>query len=82
MLELDDTEDRIRALIGNFENLNRAHDAVVRARSQIDALDPFLMRPPFKFDAPRFGTVHSRKLTVSDRATNIFSALNRSLNVL
>jgi hypothetical protein len=42
MLEPDDTDDRIRALIGNFENLNRAHDAVVRARSQIDALDPLV----------------------------------------
>jgi hypothetical protein len=37
---------------------------------------------PSKFDAPRFGTVHSKKLTVSDRAKNIFSAGNRSLNVL
>lgn len=42
MLEPDDTDDRIRALIGNFENLSRAHDAVVRARSQIDILDPLV----------------------------------------
>lgn len=42
MLEPDDTDDRIRALIGNFENLNHAHDAVVRARSQIEALDPLV----------------------------------------
>jgi uncharacterized protein YPO0396 len=42
MLERDDTEDRIRALIGNFENLNRAHDAVIRARDQIAMLDPLV----------------------------------------
>jgi uncharacterized protein YPO0396 len=42
MLEPDDTDERIRALIGNFENLNRAHDAVVRARSQIEILDPLV----------------------------------------
>jgi uncharacterized protein YPO0396 len=42
MLEPDETDNRIRALIGNFENLNRAHDAVVRARSQIEALDPLV----------------------------------------
>ena len=42
MLERDDTEDRIRALISNFENLNRAHDAVLRARDQIAMLDPLV----------------------------------------
>jgi uncharacterized protein YPO0396 len=40
MLEPDDTDDRIRALIANFENLNHAHDAVVRARDQIEHLAP------------------------------------------
>jgi len=40
MLEPDDTDDRIRALIANFENLNHAHDAVVRARDQIERLAP------------------------------------------
>lgn len=42
MLEQDDTTERIDALIENFENLSRAHDAVVRARSQIEALDPLV----------------------------------------
>lgn len=42
MLEADDTDERIRALIGNFENLKRAHDAVLRARSQIEALEPMI----------------------------------------
>jgi uncharacterized protein YPO0396 len=40
MLEDDDTNERIRALIDNFENLNRAHEAVVRARERIEALIP------------------------------------------
>jgi len=35
MLEPDDTGERIRALIGNFDNLNRAHEAVTRARAQL-----------------------------------------------
>ncbi len=42
MLEPDDTGERIRALIGNFENLNQAHDAVVRARDQIARLAPLV----------------------------------------
>jgi uncharacterized protein YPO0396 len=42
MLEPDDTEVRVSSLIGNFENLNHAHDAVVRARGQIEALDPLV----------------------------------------
>jgi uncharacterized protein YPO0396 len=42
MLEPDDTDDRIKALIGNFENLSRAHDAVVRACNQIDMLAPLI----------------------------------------
>ncbi|MEO6597467.1 MAG: SbcC/MukB-like Walker B domain-containing protein [Planctomycetota bacterium] len=42
MLEPDDTGDRIRALIGNFENLNQAHEAVVRARDQIGRLAPLV----------------------------------------
>ena len=40
MLEPDDTEERIRALIANFENLSHAHDAVLRARDQIERLAP------------------------------------------
>lgn len=42
MLEPDDTGERIRALIGNFENLNQAHEAVVRARDQIGRLAPLV----------------------------------------
>ena len=42
MLEPDDTGERIRALIGNFENLNQAHEAVIRARDQIGRLAPLV----------------------------------------
>lgn len=42
MLEPDDTDERIGALLGNFENLNRAHDAVLRARDQIVILEPLV----------------------------------------
>lgn len=42
MLETDDTGERIGALLGNFENLNHAHDAVVRARNQIERLAPLI----------------------------------------
>lgn len=42
MLEPDDIAERVRGLIGNFENLNHAHDAVVRARDQIERLTPLV----------------------------------------
>jgi len=42
MLEPDDTGERIRALLSNFENLNHAHDAVVRARDQVERLTPLV----------------------------------------
>lgn len=42
MLEPDDTGERIRALIGNFDNLNRAHEAVIRARAQLERLTPLI----------------------------------------
>ncbi len=42
MLEPFDAAARVRALIGHFEDLNAAHDAVVRARLQLERLDPVL----------------------------------------
>ena len=36
MLEPDDTDDRIRALIGNFENLNRAGRVLTGRRADLD----------------------------------------------
>lgn len=60
MLEPDDTEDRIRALIGNFENLSRAHDAVLRARSQIEALNPLVIDGD-KLEALEAGAASKRR---------------------
>ncbi len=40
MLEPSDAGDRVRAIIGHFEDLTKAHDAVKRAREQLALLDP------------------------------------------
>ena len=42
MLEAAPVEDKIEALIGHFDDLNRAHDAVVNARRQIEVLEPLV----------------------------------------
>ncbi len=40
MLEPSDSTDRIRDIIAHFEDLTKAHDAVKRAREQLEALEP------------------------------------------
>ena len=42
MLEPFPVEDRIRQLIAHFDDLDRAHRAVQKARAQIEALDPLV----------------------------------------
>ncbi len=42
MLEPFDVQPRIDALISHFENLNRAHEAVLKAKRQIDMLTPIV----------------------------------------
>lgn len=42
MLEAAPVDDKVDALIGHFDDLNRAHDAVVNARAQIEALEPLV----------------------------------------
>jgi uncharacterized protein YPO0396 len=42
MLEASDVEPHIGALIGHFDNLNRAHDAVLKAKKQIELLLPLV----------------------------------------
>jgi len=42
MLEAFDVEARIDALIGHFEDLNRAHEAVLKARDQVERLTPLV----------------------------------------
>lgn len=40
MLEPFDVKSRINELTGHFENLNRAHEAVLKAKRQIEMLEP------------------------------------------
>ncbi|MCD2450405.1 ATP-dependent exonuclease SbcCD, C subunit-like protein [Methylicorpusculum oleiharenae] len=40
MLEPSDTTSRISALIAHFDDLNRAHEAVLRAKRQVELLTP------------------------------------------
>ncbi len=42
MLEAAPVDDKVDALIAHFDDLNRAHDAVVSARAQIEALEPLV----------------------------------------
>ena len=42
MLEAFPVAERIRALIDHFDDLNRAHEAVLKARRQIEALTPLV----------------------------------------
>lgn len=42
MLEPFDVLPRITALIGHFEDLNRAHEAVLKAKRQVEALEPLV----------------------------------------
>ncbi len=42
MLEAAPMDERVDALINHFDDLNRAHDAVVDARAQIEALEPLV----------------------------------------
>ena len=40
MLEPSDASDRVHAIIAHFDDLTKAHDAVKRAREQLEALQP------------------------------------------
>lgn len=42
MLEPSDATERVREIIAHFEDLTKAHDAVKRAREQLEALDPIV----------------------------------------
>ena len=42
MLEAFDVAPRIRALIAHFDDLNRAHEAVLKAKRQVELLTPLL----------------------------------------
>jgi uncharacterized protein YPO0396 len=40
MLEPSDSTERVQQIIAHFENLTKSHDAVKRAREQLEALEP------------------------------------------
>ena len=42
MLEPVDATERVKGIVGHFEDLRKAHDAVRRARDQLAALDPLV----------------------------------------
>ena len=42
MLEPFDVAPRIQALISHFDDLNRAHEAVVKAKRQVEILTPLV----------------------------------------
>ncbi|WP_102141917.1 ATP-binding protein [Mycobacterium hubeiense] len=50
MLEPSDATERVRDIIGHFEDLTKAHDAVKRAREQLEALQP-IVDTAAKYDA-------------------------------
>lgn len=50
MLEPSDATDRVRDIIAHFDDLTKAHDAVKRAREQLDALEP-IAETAAKYDA-------------------------------
>ncbi len=50
MLEPSDSTERVRDIIAHFEDLTKAHDAVKRAREQLEALDPVVVTAA-KYDA-------------------------------
>lgn len=50
MLEPSDASGRVREIIGHFEDLTKAHDAVKRAREQLEALEPIVVTAE-KYDA-------------------------------
>ena len=50
MLEPSDASERVREIIGHFEDLTKAHDSVKRAREQLEALRP-IVETAAKYDA-------------------------------
>ena len=76
MLEPFDTRNRIDALVAHFNDLTRAHDAVVRARSQLALLAPLMA----DLDAHEELTLEFVRLDEQHAAIPFFFAdLNRKL---
>ena len=74
MLEPSDSTDRVRDIIAHFEDLTKAHDAVKRAREQLEALEP-VVQTAAKYDA----ALAERDIRERDRsAVRLFIAELRS----
>ena len=74
MLEPSDSTDRVRDIIGHFDDLTKAHDAVKRAREQLEALDPIVATAQ-KYDA---ALAERDALDLQRAAVRLFIAEHRS----
>ena len=63
MLEPSDSGDRIRDIISHFDDLTKAHDAVKRAREQLEALAPVVAT------VQKYDTNLAEQATAEGRAT-------------
>ncbi len=70
MLEKPDTDGQIRSLREQFENLSKAHDAILKAQQQIDLLQP-MMQHNLEFLALQEKMVQAEK---SAEATKFYFA--------
>lgn len=74
MLEPSDSTERVREIVSHFDDLTKAHDAVKRAREQLEALDP-VATTAAKYDA----ALAERDATERERAAvRVFIAELRS----
>jgi len=74
MLEPSDSTERVREIVSHFEDLTKAHDAVKRAREQLEALEP-VTTTAAKYDA----ALAEREATERERAAvRLFIAELRS----
>lgn len=74
MLEPSDATERVRDIIAHFEDLTKAHDAVRRAREQLEAFEP-IVATAAKYDA----ALGERDAMESERsAVRVFIAELRS----
>lgn len=74
MLEPSDATDRIRDIIAHFDDLTKAHDAVKRAREQLEALEP-IVTIAAKYDA---ALAERQDLDVQRSAVRLYTAERRS----
>src|SRR3546814_10305925 len=75
MLEPSDASDRVGYIIGHFDDLAKAHDAVKRAREQLEALQP-IVDTAAKYDA---ALVERDGLELERPAVRLFIAELRSV---